>query len=125
MLVQKLKEWTTRETIMDDVKKETVGHLLEYIYTGDVTNEVENDAELIYVADKYYIAGVMELCFRKLPEGEENKVVDILILADRHNLEDFKKLSMQMILKDKKDEDENFVGKLKETPHILMDLFQL
>ena len=34
MFLQKLKEWTTREMIMEDVKKETVGHLLEYIYTG-------------------------------------------------------------------------------------------
>lgn len=127
MFAQKLKEWTTREMIMDDVKKETVGLLLEYIYTSEVTKKVENDAELIYVADKYYIAGLMELCFRKLPEVEENKVVDILILADRHNLEDFKKLSMQRILKHKKKflKDEDFVAKLKETPHILMDLFQL
>jgi len=127
MFIQKLKESTTREMIMDDIEKETVGHLLEYIYTGGVTNKVENEAELIYVADKYYIPGLLEMCLRKLPEVEENKVVDILILADRHNLEEFKKLSMQMILKDKKKflKDEDFVAKLKETPHILMDLFHL
>ena len=92
-----------------------------------VTKTVEKDAELIYVADKYHIAGLMELCLRKLPEVEDNKVVDILILADRHNLEDFKKLSMQRILKDKNKflKDEDFVTKLNGTPHILMDFFKL
>ena len=75
----------------------------------------------------YHIAGLMELCLRKLPEVEDNKVVDILILADRHNLEDFKKLSMQRILKDKNKflKDEDFVTKLNGTPHILMDFFKL
>jgi len=127
MFLQKLKEWTSREMIMDDINKETVSHLLEYIYLGGISKKVENDAELIYVADKYHIAGLMEFCLHKLPEVDETKVVDILILADRHNLEDFKKMAMQRILKNKAKflKDEDFVAKLKEAPHILMDFFQL
>jgi len=127
MFLQKMKESTTRKLIIEDVKKGTIDLLLEYLYTGDITKTVENDSELIYVADKYEIRGLLELCFRKLPEVDDKMVVDILIIADRHNLGDFKKVAMQRILKNKAKflKDKDFVTKINQTPSILMDFFQL
>ena len=126
MFQQDMKESSTRELLIDDVKKDTVKAMLEYIYTGDVVTKVKNESELIYVADKYGLAGLLELCFHKLNEVEENMVVDILILADRHNLEDFKKVAMQRILMNKSKfvKMKEFVEKINQTPLLLMELFQ-
>ena len=126
MFQQDMKESSTRELIIDDIKKDTVQAMLEYIYTGEVTMKVKNESELIYVADKYELAGLLELCFHKLSDVEENMVVDILILADRHNLEDFKKVAMQRILMNKSKfvKNKEFVEKINQTPLLLMELFQ-
>ena len=50
---------------------------------------MNNESELVYIADKYELPGLLELCFQKLNEVEESMVVDILILADRHKLRGF------------------------------------
>ena len=42
-----------------DVKKDTVEALLEYIYTGEIATKVENESELLYIAAKYEIAGLL------------------------------------------------------------------
>jgi len=126
MFQQEMKESSSRQMVIEDVKKDAVGAMLEYLYTGEVKKKVENESELIYVADKYEIAGLLELCLHKLNEVEEDMVVDILIMADRHNLKDFKKVAMQRILMNKSmfGVDEDFVEKMKQTPHLLVELFQ-
>jgi len=126
MFQQEMKESSSRELLIDDVKKDTVEAMLEYIYTGELTRKVKNESELIYVADKYALAGLLEICFHNLDEVEENMVVDILILADRHNLEDFKKVAMQRILINKSRfvKMEEFVEKINQTPLLLMELFK-
>jgi len=126
MFQQEMKESSTRQMTINDVKKDTIGAMLEYLYTGEVKKKVENESELVYVADKYELAGLLELCLHKLIEVEENMVVDILIMADRHDLKDFKKVAMQRILmnKSKFGNDTDFVEKMKQTPNLLVELFQ-
>lgn len=126
MFEQKMSESTNRVLSICDVKEDTVEALLEYIYTGEITMKVENESELLYIADKYEIAGLLELCFHKLPEVELDMVVDILIMADRHKLEDFKKVAMQRIQMNKAKfrSDDNFVNKMKQIPHLLVEFFQ-
>jgi len=127
MFQLKMSESTDRKMNISDVKKNTVEALLEYLYTGEVLMKVDNESELIYIADKYEIAGLLELCFHKLPEVEEDMVVDILIMADRHNLANFKKIAMERIEmnKDKYWNDENFANKLKEIPSLLVEYIKL
>jgi len=127
MFIQKMKESTTRELIVEDVGKDIIDAFLEYIYTGELTKNVENESELIYIADKYSVPGLLEVCFHRFPEIQEDMVVDILILADRHNLEDFKEAAVQRILANKAKffSDEDFVNKMKMIPHLLVELVRL
>merc|ERR1719154_150367 len=127
MFQQNMKESTSRELTIQDVGKDIVEAFLEYLYSGEVTKNVKNESELIYIADKYQVPGLLELCFLKLPEVQEDMVVDILTLSDRHNLTDFKKVAMQRIFANKVEffEDENFVEKLKLSPHLLVELIQI
>jgi len=126
MFQQDMKESSSRELSIEDVQKDTVEAMLEYIYTGEVTKMVKNEAELVYVADKYELPGLLELCFHKLNEVDESMVIDLLILADRHKLEDFKKVLMQRILMNKARfvQMKEFVTKINQTPQLLMELFQ-
>lgn len=126
MFQQDMKESTSRELSIEDVRKDTVEAMLEYIYTGEVTKKVKNESELVYVADKYELPGLLELCFHKLNEVEESMVIDILILSDRHKLEDFKKVLIQRILMNKARfvQMKEFVNKINQTPLLLMELFQ-
>eukprot|EP00092_Neocalanus_flemingeri_P017952 GFUD01019426.1.p1 GENE.GFUD01019426.1~~GFUD01019426.1.p1 ORF type:complete len:373 (+),score=87.58 GFUD01019426.1:79-1197(+) len=127
MFLQKMKEATTRKLMIEDVGKDTVDVFLEYLYTGEIKKKVANESELIYIADKYLVTGLLELCFHKLPEVDEDRVVDILILADRHNLEDFKKVAIRRIMMNKAElfKDEEFVEKMKMSPHLLVELVQM
>jgi len=124
MFLQKMKESTTRELIIEDVGEDIIDAFLEYIYSGELTKKVENESELIYIADKYSVPGLLEVCFHRFPEIQEDMVVDILILADRHNLEDFKKVAVQRILADKGKffSDEDFAKKMKMSPQLLFEL---
>jgi len=124
MFMQEMKESTTRELIIEDVTEDIIDAFLEYIYTGEITKKVENESGLVYVADKYSVPGLLEVCFHRFPEIQENMVVDILILADRHNLEDFKKVAIQRVLQDKAKffSEEDFVNKMKMVPNLLVEL---
>eukprot|EP00092_Neocalanus_flemingeri_P022630 GFUD01024545.1.p1 GENE.GFUD01024545.1~~GFUD01024545.1.p1 ORF type:complete len:403 (-),score=82.35 GFUD01024545.1:64-1206(-) len=127
MFQQEMKEKTTRMMTVEDVGTNTMDAVLEYIYTGNITKEVDNESEIIYIGDKYDIDGLLKLRFQKLPELEDHMVVDILFVADRHDLEDFKKVIMQRIQMNKPKfvKNEYFLEKLRESPDLLLEFFQL
>ena len=99
-----------------DVGPNTIAVFLEYMYIGEITVEVDNMKELIYIADKYELKGLMEICFRRLPEVEDHMVVDFLFMADKYNFVKFKKEAMRRINmnKSKYMKDEKFIEKLQE-----------
>jgi len=66
------------------------------------------------------------LCLQELPEVEEDVVVDILLMAHKHNLDDIKNVASQRILMDRSKFAKSiyFVKKMKENPDVLLELFQ-
>jgi len=122
-----MQEKTSRKLTVEDVGIKSISALLEFLYTGEITQTDLNEAELIYLGDKYDIQGLLELTLRKLPQLHDSKIKDILFVANRHNLEDFKKVAMQRVLSNKTKfiRDEEFLSKLKQTPDLLMELFKL
>ena len=109
-----------------DVGPGTIAAVLEYMYTGELAVEVDNMKELIYIADKYELKGLMEICFQKLSEMGDDMIVDFLFMADKHNLVEYKKAAMARIYGDKAKFMENklFVEKLTEVPHLMMELLK-
>jgi len=122
-----MQEKTTRKLRVEDVGISSITALLQFLYTGEITQTDLNESEIIYLGDKYDIKGLLELTLRKLPQLPDSKIKDILFVANRHNLEDFKKVAMQRVLSNKTKfiRDEEFLSKLKQTPDLLMELFKL
>ena len=125
MFQNEMAEKSMRSMTVVDVGPNTMAVFLEYLYTGEITVEVDTIKELIYIADKYDLTGLMEICFRKLPEVEDHMVVDFLFMVDRHNFVEFKKEAMRRINmnKSKYMKDEKFIEKLQEVPRLLLELW--
>jgi len=66
------------------------------------------------------------LCTQELSDVEEDVLVDILLMAYKHNLDDIKKVASKRILKDRPKFAKSvyFVNKMKENPDVLLELFQ-
>ena len=64
---------------------------------------------------------------RTRERGPPSASAEMLIIAEEHKLEEFKKVILQKIWMKKAIfmENEDFMNKLKETPSILIDFFKL
>ena len=92
------------------------------MYTGEVQREAEDTVMVVYAADKYELKGLLEIWFLMFKEEiEDYKIVDMIILSERHNLKDFKDLAMKRIMKNKS----KFISDTVEShPQLLFDLFK-
>jgi len=127
MFQNDMTENSGRSMKVVDVGPKTMAGVLEYMYTGGITSEVENMSELIYIADKYDMEGLLEMCFKKLYEISDDEIGDVLFIAHKHNFAEFKKAIMIRIIMNKSKfvEDQDFMEKLKSVPDLLLELFKL
>ncbi len=73
--------------------------LLQYIYCNEVELDVKLALELIPVVDEYLMKGLKNICEKYLEKQlEKDNVVDILIVADRHEIDELKKACFKEIL---------------------------
>eukprot|EP00092_Neocalanus_flemingeri_P008682 GFUD01009352.1.p1 GENE.GFUD01009352.1~~GFUD01009352.1.p1 ORF type:complete len:387 (-),score=114.19 GFUD01009352.1:91-1194(-) len=122
-----MKEATCGLVEINDVEPDIVETMVEFIYTGGVTKQVDDLAKVVYVADKYRLEGLLDFCFRKFDiDRDDDQLVEMLLLADKHNLDQFKDLAMKRIIvnKAKYIADENFRCKIQDHPEILFELFK-
>jgi len=121
------KEATSGLVVIEDVEPNTVELMVEYIYTGNVTKQVEDLSKLVYIGDKYELKGLVEFCLQKFDcDQDDYQLVEMLILADKHSLDKFKNLAMKRIImdKDKFISDEDFLLKIEKHPKLLIELFK-
>ena len=64
MFGQKMKEVISRKKVLEDVQGCSIQAFLLFVYTNDIGPVKGNDAELIYLADKYEVPGLLELICR-------------------------------------------------------------
>merc|ERR1719508_707835 len=86
------------EIKIDGIKPSIMDDIIKYIYTGQVSITRDRMGELVTAGVKFEVAGLLA----KWLEGFRNQInfdnaVDILILADKHGLEDFKKAAIKKI----------------------------
>merc|ERR1719186_1377407 len=126
MFQNMMMETRGRSMCVVDVGPDTMAAVIEYMYTGELTVEVDNMKELIYIADKYEMEGLLEICFQKLPEMGDDMIVDFLFMADKHNFVEYRKAAMARIYAEKAKfmEDRQFMEKLTETPHLMLELLK-
>ena len=123
-----MKETRSGVIAVDDIDVDALEAMIEYIYTDEITKEFEDTASLVYAADKYDLKGLLEICFGKFKAGlDDDQLVEILILSDRHNLPEFKNLAAKRILADKTKfiNDKDFQKKMEKHPKLLFELFKI
>jgi len=123
-----MKESTCGVVVIDDVEPEVLKAMVNFIYTGeDVTEQVDDLANLVYVGDKYELKGLLELCFQKFnSDHDDAQLVELLIMADKHSLDKFKELAMRRIIMDKGKFilDKEFLIRIESYPKLLVELFK-
>eukprot|EP00092_Neocalanus_flemingeri_P019570 GFUD01021202.1.p1 GENE.GFUD01021202.1~~GFUD01021202.1.p1 ORF type:complete len:225 (-),score=73.58 GFUD01021202.1:135-809(-) len=108
----------TKSSIMDDV--------IKYLYTGQVSITRDRMVELVTAGDKFELPGLLAKCleiFRN--QINFDNAIDILILADKHGLEDFKKAAINKITFNRTMlmADTSFRVKMMENPAVLLQLY--
>jgi len=130
MFENDMKESNTGLVEIEDFDSEIVEAMIEYMYTNEVTKPVRDLDQLLYIADKYDLPGLVKYCYGEFSARPVDSllVADMLIAGDKLNKEEFKKLAMQIILieKSKFASDEDFLMKLKDNPdpQLLIEVFK-
>jgi len=114
---------------IEDIDLPVLQAMLNFIYTGeDVTEDVDDLANLVYAGDKYELKGLLDFCYQKfLHTEDDSKLVEMLIMADRHNLENIKEEAMARITEDKNKflKDSKFIKLMEKHPKLLMGFHEI
>ena len=96
MLQGDMLEARKGEVIVTDVDSGAFAAMLHYVYTGELKEGLDLN-NMIYAADKYDFPGLKELLFlkMKLEDVQEEFVPDLLIIADKHQAGQLKKLALE------------------------------
>ena len=87
------------EITIAGVNDKTIGSMIEFIYTGELSGEDFDLEKLIYLADKFKMEELRDLICFKMVSGEFKKdfIPDMLIAAYRNNSQELKKAAMDKI----------------------------
>ena len=126
MLLGDMLEARKGEVIVRDMNSGTFAAMLHYVYTGELKEGLDL-FNMMYAADKYDLPGLKDLLFLKMKSEDiqEKFIPDLLILAEKHQAGQLKKLAMEKIRANRKIlREENFQRKLANFQHILYDLLE-
>ena len=128
MLQGSMLEAREGEVTVTDVDPGTFAAVLHYIYTGELDGEKDLDINrMIYAAEKYDLDGLKELLFLKMKSEDiqEEFIPDLLILADKYQASQIKKLALEKIRANRNVlEDLEFQKRMINSPHILFALMK-
>lgn len=107
---------------VSDIRKEVIGEMLKFIYTGctSALTPVMN-MELFIAADKYAISSLKVRCSKFLASSlNQDLVLDILILAHQHADDNLKNAAIQYLTEKSPNllESEEFISFIENEPEI-------
>ena len=115
------------EINIEGVNDKTIGYMIEFIYTGELSGEDFDLQKLIYLADRFKMPELRDLICFKMVAGEfkEDFIPDMLIAAYRNDSQELKNAAMDKIRINRAVlKNQEFVKKLQNSdPNILIDLF--
>jgi len=122
MFNTQMKEKISNEVHIDDVKPDVMAVLLQFLYTGKVSNFDKFAMDLFIAADKYQIESLKKLCERELVKsiGIEN-CFSLLIMGDTYSPA-IKKSALSFLIKNK--EKIEVEDNLVEYPSLMMELLK-
>ena len=81
----------TSPSIMDDI--------IKFIYTGQVTITKEKMVNLVVAGQKFELSGLLSKCLETFKNQTDfDNATAVLIMAEKHGLENFKKAAMNKII---------------------------
>ena len=87
-----------RDTTVDDINEKLMEETLTFIYTGKAPNVDQMASELLFPADKYQLDHLKLMCEEVLcRDVKVENVVDVLVLADKHNANQLKTVCLKFI----------------------------
>ena len=100
MLDSDMVEKQTKIIIIKDAKPDIVAEMLNFIYTGDITNEKMDEMAraLLGIADMYQLDYLKKMCEDKLCSTLEiDNSIECLVLGDTHNAPTLKMMAIKFI----------------------------
>ena len=122
------EESTDQELTLTDISPDTVGNMLNYIYTNTVENIAETATDLLPLADKYDLAGLKAMCSEALiPQIRLETAVELAMMSDEHNAENLRRAAIRYILDNKKWYQEDAVCHeiFLNNPALILDMFKM
>jgi len=108
MFTSGMSESHSTKISIPNVKSHIFKALLQYVYCNEIELDEQLALDLIPVVDEYLMKGLKGLCEKYLSKQlRKDNVVDMLIVADRHEIEELKKACFGFILKNLGNIDEN------------------
>jgi len=108
MFTSGMSESHTSKISIPNIKSHVFKALLQYIYCNEIDLDEQLALDLIPVVDEYLMKGLKGICEKYLCEQlRKDNVVDMLIVADRHEIEELKKSCFTMIQKNMGNIDES------------------
>ncbi|XP_043479756.1 speckle-type POZ protein-like [Leptopilina heterotoma] len=128
MFKNKMTEGLTSVVEINDIKPAIFQQLLNFIYTDRVKNLEESAFELIYVAEKYQLEKLKNLCINSLNEKLSiNTVSKTLEVADFYSIENLKNECLKFV-NDKRYEiieTKEFQKLLLDRPNLSIDILKI
>ena len=97
-----MTEARSGEIKIDDFKGETIETFIYYLYNEEVKDVILINTDLLHVADKYNVSGLLDLCCRHLKSNlSPNNVLDVLLSAHQANKEDLFRAASKFVHENK------------------------
>ena len=124
MLQSKMSENATGEVKIDDVDKDVLKEMLRYMYKVEVDETFTKFKELLILADKYEVQGLIKYCGIKIVESlNKDNAFQVGVFAELHNANNLLDKTVEFIM-------ENAPGSLvhdwreqvKESPKMMIKM---
>ena len=105
MITGSMKEAREGEVFIEDIDEESLNTVITFMYTGDLEiSSAINVQNLATAAEKYNLAGMMELLCVKLRNKDTIKpgtIADMLLTASRHDNKELRALVLDRVRADR------------------------
>ncbi|XP_043287595.1 BTB and MATH domain-containing protein 43-like [Venturia canescens] len=98
MFLSEMKEKDTSRVEIVDAKAEIFEEFLKYLYTGELNDLKNKVGEMLFLADKYQVCKLKEMCENcMLRDVCEKNVAQYLLFADKHCCVTLKKKALDIL----------------------------
>ena len=122
----KMLEGGTKVIKIDETKPHIMDDVIKFIYTGVVSITRDRMVDLIIAGEKFQLPGLLYKCLESFRNQINfDNAADVLVVAEKHGLEDFKKAATNKIIFNRTMliADRSFRDKMVDNPGVLLQLY--